>query len=331
MNGVRILICDSDKSYVNALVRYLLGCGQKFFISYLTDPSAYEKEEGAFEIGLMTEEYIRIYENDQVKKLHIRHVIQLCGSAEIGYRTYDSLYKFQSMTAFLDKLSNMEWKTLSPGSRYAGKTRIMGIYSPMRHELELPFALTYARYMSEKGKTIFLDIEENSIMNQLVGREAECNLVDAIYEMEQQGENFRIEVCLESYHGFSYLAPVSNPSELAHIGEKQWLALIHHIQESGFMNIIMLFGTLPQGFLSMLKEMDAIYLLGKAGSYYQTGTLQFAVSVKKMNPTISIQEVLLPLNAGNLSESNYCMEELMDGNLGLFVRNHFGGMQYARA
>ncbi|MDD6667269.1 MAG: hypothetical protein PUE58_04765 [Lachnospiraceae bacterium] len=330
MNGVRILICDSDKSYVDALVRYLLGSGQRFYVSYLTEQAAYEKEEGAFDIGLMTEEYIRLYENDREKKLHIRHVIQLCSTMEIGYRTYDSLYKFQSMNTFLDKLSSMEWKNLPPQSRYAGKTRIMGVYSPMRHELELPFALTYARFLAEKGKTIFLDIEENSILNQLVGREPECNLVDAIYEIEQQKDNFRIEVCLETYHGFSYLAPVSNPSELAHIREKQWLELIHQIQKSSFTNVVMLFGTLPQGFLSMLKEMNAIYLLGKAGSYYQTGTLQFAASVKKMNPEISIQEVLLPLNAGNMSKG-YCMEELMDGNLGVFVRNHFGGLQYARA
>ena len=40
--------------------------------------------------------------------------------------------------------------------------------------------------MSEKGKTLFIDLEENSILNQMIHKTPECSLLDVIYEMEQQ-------------------------------------------------------------------------------------------------------------------------------------------------
>jgi hypothetical protein len=45
-----------------------------------------------------------------------------------------------------------------------------------------------------------------------------------------------------------------------------------------------------------------------------------------MNPDISIQEVLLPLSAGS-ANNDYRFEEMMEGNLGVYMRKSFAGGQ----
>lgn len=330
MDNVRILICDGDKSYVEALVRFLIGCSQTFYVTYDTDPETFDRTRGNFEVALMTEEYIRRLEKKDTGLLHIRHVIQLCGVMETGYRHYDSLYKFQPMSTFVDKLQQVCERQNPVPARYPVETCFHGIYSPMRHEMELPFSLVYSRFLAESGKTLFLDLEENSVLGELTGKASECSLLDVIYELKQQKEDFHVGGYTEQYQGFSYISPVTNPSDLVGILEEEWLALFSSIRRDGYANVVVLFGTLPQGFLNLVREIHVMYLLGKPGAYYQYGTMQFATSVKKMNPAISVQEVILPLSAQSLPEGNG-MTEWVDGNLSVFVRSHFGGKRYAAA
>ena len=326
MDNIRILIGDSDQSYVEALVRFLLGSGKGYGITYYTDPDAFDKDKKAYDVGLLTEPYIRMLEGRDAERIHVRHIIQLCGSMDSGYRVYETIYKFQSMQTFLEKIDGIEMREPHKASRFAVKTEFTGIYSPMRHELELPFSLLYSQIMSEKGKTLFIDLEENSILNQMIHKTPECSLLDVIYEMEQQKKNFRLELCTETFNGFAYIGPVSNPSELVNIVESQWLKLLDACRAAHYNHVVMLFGTLPQGFLNMIKEIDQMLLLGKPGNYYQAGAIQFASSVKKMNPDISIQEVLLPLSAGS-ANNDYRFEEMMEGNLGVYMRKSFAGGQ----
>lgn len=325
MQKTNILICDEDASYALALVRFLVGQKRGFQVTYDTDLASFEKDAGKYQIGLMTAPFIRQMQQEPRGKHKVGNIIQLCGTEETGIEGQECLYKFQAMDEFMDSLLKHEWETPGASRRESGRTFFTGIISPSHHELELPFSLLYARICEETGKTIFLDLEENSILDQLIHRKSESSILDCIYRAETAGKNFRISEYADSYTGFSYIGPAGSPSELSCIEEKQWLRLFDAIRQEHYANAVILFGMYPQGFDLFLPTFDNILLLEKPGDYYKLGRNSFLRYLDRRKEELPVREIMLPMSAGNLSATDYGMEELSRGNLGLFMRRTFSG------
>ena len=61
-------------------------------------------------------------------------------------------------------------------------------------------------------------------------------------------------------------------------------------------------------------------MLGKPGDYYQKSQTKFVEYAQAHYQNAEIHEVMLPMSAGNLVDGTYAIEELIQGNLGMFVR-----------
>ena len=326
MKEKSILICDSDRSYAEALMRFLIGSRKDLRIVCDTSVESFLREKGRFSIALMTEEYLKADENEGSGERIIEHRIQLCGYEEIGYKEYESIYKFQDMDLFLDRLCQIDWEVPAGKRKDAtSETKFTGIYSPMKHELMLPFSILYSRLLADREKVMFLDLEENSILSRLTGRNPRSNLLDCIYDIETSPAGFNLSSYTDVYEGISYIGPVLNPSDLASVTEKQWIELFDKIREADFGKVVILFGDIPQGFDTMLILMDAMIILGKPGEYYKEPEKRFMEFIKKQCDRIEIREVMLPMSAAAVSDDRFAMKDMIHGNLGLFMRKNFCG------
>ena len=90
--------------------------------------------------------------------------------------------------------------------------------------------------------------------------------------------------------------------------------------ETGYDTIVILYGRAIPGFAEMMEGCEEMIVLGKPGDYYRKSQSRFLEYLHTNGIRVQVEEVMLPMSAGNLVDGTYVIEELIQGNLGLFVR-----------
>lgn len=315
-----VVVCDGDEQYVQAFTGYLAEHIPDIDIYFFTEESEYLNCEKNFDIGILGKDYLSITEFS--KKESIREKFYLCDeNIAAEYEHLPMVYKYQSMEIVEEMLKRLLRK--EEESRWKGrknrKTKIFGIYSPISHELSMPFGLSLCQVFREQGRVLFLDIEELSIMSDMTRQKSNNSLMDFMYMLLQE-KMPSVEDYTNSFMGIDYLSPFTNPEEINDIREEQWNELMQQVLSAGYDTVVILFGRTIQGFRRMVLLCDELFVLGKPGDYYRMSQSRFLEFAKREYGETELKEVNLPMSAGNLVEGAYAMEELIQGNLGLFVR-----------
>ena len=323
-----LLLCDSDPAYVRALSQYLASAG--YAVTTYTGIDPFAEDRKPYDLTLLSPDFIECAESFRMQG----QVFALVGSGEEAPAGTMPLYKFQAMDSFLAKLSGRTAAT--------GLPRIITVCSPIYHELRLPFALALARIYGEQARTLFIDLEEASILGDLLaetldgvptdapgGFENGPDLIDLIYRLESSlsdegSESALPEDCVFSYEGFSYLPPAADPLALSEVTKEQWGHLMQAAGKSAFEVLVVLSDHLPGHFAEWYGENAEVILLSKRGDYYRKSERKVEEYLSERLPDVALKEVDLPMSAANLSDGTWYLPSLLDGNLGRFVRDRFG-------
>ena len=208
---------------------------------------------------------------------------------------------------------------------------MIGIFSPISHELQLPYALAVCQICREQGSVLFLDLEEFSVLPEFLGIQntEECRtILDLLYLLE--GENrsqadFKSHV--RQYMGIDYILPFSDPEEMGKILPEQWQRLFAAALGAGYDTVVVLFGRVCQGFCELGGLCQEFLVLSKPGDYYQKSLHSFMAQARGLIGGRSLQLMQLPMSAAGLTEGTYRLEELIQGNLGLYVRRQVDQLQ----
>ena len=325
MNKIRLLIADKDKAYLNALIRYLVSTGNQYEVSGFTEVKDFLEEGNDFQVALLGDEFLEAIEQNPEKKRQFGGILHLAGSMAGEESGYKSVYKFQRMSSFLEQVHGaLDEKKLKKAS-VSGKNgqRIQVIFSPMHHELSLPFSLSMAKLLGEKFQTLFIDMESISVLPQLLERDIRRDLGDYLYHIigkSDDGKN--ITDFLGFYENFYYLAPMKGLSSLASVTVEQWICLLENIARSDFEQIIILMDQTVQGEDALLQSADDILLLGKPGEYYEKSMNAFAAELEAEGLAKKCRQLLLPMSVSQ-QPGEYQMRSILNGNLGGFVRKEF--------
>lgn len=330
-----IVVCDSDEAYVQAFSTYLMGKLQGMNIVSFTSEEAFLESEAVYQIGILSKDFLSVLEFSG--KDMVREKFYLCED-EIAeeYQHLPMVYKYQSMEIVEEMLKRVQQKENSSWWNHGeGKQPYMAvIYSPISHELQLPFALSLAQIYREKGKVLFLDIEELSILQVLTKQQAQRSFVDLLYVMQQEETFGGIDGFTSCFMGIDYIHPFSCPEEMADVEKETWLQFMSLLTKSHYDAVVLLFGRTIPGFREIISGCQELIVLGKPGDYYMKSHSRFMEYANGQWEDVDIQEVLLPMSAGNLVDGTYGIEELIQGNLGMFVRRilrhkeHAGEMRY---
>jgi hypothetical protein len=85
-----------------------------------------------------------------------------------------------------------------------------------------------------------------------------------------------------------------------------------------------------QGFEEIVGGMSELILLGRPEDYYRKSQSKCMMYLKNIDDPPKIQEVLLPMSASNLVDGTYEFGQLLEGNLGNFVKREFEGRNKAK-
>ena len=151
-------------------------------------------------------------------------------------------------------------------------------------------------------------------MPKLIGRNCERNLMDLLYLINtNEGTNVDLSEYVRSFMGFDYIEPFLNPNEISEIDENTWDMLFDSV-------VVILFGRAINGFSKSIERLHKLIVLGRPGDYFRKGQEIFLDYLDRIRLEVPVENIILPMSAGNLSDGTYQLEELLQGNLGVFVK-----------
>ncbi len=317
MKKKNLALCDLDSDYIMKFATYLME-NTDLGVHIFTTPEGFFVDENDYDVTILGEEFKEIA--GFRPKGNMGHIYFLCESS--GYESEDYIYKYQSVDRILDEIDELKKTKVSAGASIKKSdemSKLIGVYSPVNHELQLPFSMALGQVLRTKGKVLFIDLEEISIMPNLLGVDCERNLMDLLYEINTNQE-INIENYVKGYMGFDYIAPFINPNDISEIDEDTWSRFFEMLTKSDYDIVVVLFGRMISGFAGLAEKLDRLYVLGKPGDYFKKGQEIFFDYLRRLSVESMVENVVLPMSAGNLTDGTYQLEELLQGNLGVFVK-----------
>lgn len=312
-----ILVCDEDKEYVKAITAYLMSLNhtnRRLVVTGISEEENLTALSEHFDIVLASESMKESIESkEQVK----RDVLFTLKESREDLQEKD-FYKYQCMDTLVSILFPSIYMERLPDSKDGAF--ITGIYAPSKHELALPYALCLCRELSKEKETLFIDLSEIGVLPSIVGSSTNEDLIDLIFMLENQGFKGDIGNFITEYEGVYLLSSSSSPSQFSYITPAQWKNLFEKIKESGFKNIVVLFGNLVQGFSELAGELKNLVVIKKPGEYFSLAEGMFMDFMENLGLKNLCREVSVPLSISGTLQGPFRMGSLINGKLREYVR-----------
>ncbi len=325
MGYFNILVCDEDSSYVKSLCRFLAWTKEEIRISGYTDLDEFLNSDGEYDLGILGRTFLNEYEK-MMPDVKLKRILYLCEDENDDSQQAESIYKYQSMDTFLDRIYSAirqdDVMRMLSGMK-VDKGSSTGIFSPIWHDLRLPFSVAVTKAKNKDGKALFVDLETISILPELLGRNMENDLMDLLYLMESEGEpEFVLEEYIYYFEGIALLPPMRNPGRISEVTKAQWERLFVTAEKSGY-QLVVLMDQMLQGFEDIVCRMKELVLLGRPEDYYRKSQEKCMRYLSMIGDPPNLHEVILPMSAANLADGTYEFGQLLEGNLGSFVSREF--------
>jgi hypothetical protein len=330
MKKTKMLICDMDVSYLKALVGYLMGDSDEYEITCFSDMDGYISSSNTYDIRLLTRDFIEKEEKDseseedeknKIEKDHDSVDIQLLGAYDTPMDGMKHLYKFQNMNTFMEKLARYTLKKVAERESIRD-SKLIAVYSPSHHRLKLPYSLVYSNICKSNGKILLVDLESNSTLNKMLGKEPAHNITDYMYALstEEEGQETPIGEYVNFCDGLAYIAPVSDPAELWEIENSKWSILAERLKRSPFDIVVMVIGEMGNEINGVMQKLDEIILVEGNDEYSDECLGRFEAYMKRKEINISVQEVRLEDRERDFGRK-FSIEELMHDNPDKWINN----------
>ena len=266
----------------------------------------------------------------EVRELDIGKIIILSeGVHSPELDTYPSVYKYQSSSDVIREVMECygaEKKTV-PGQYTVLKknTEMLGVFSPLGRCLKTSFALTLGQILAKERAVLYLNLEEYSGFEELMGRGFAHNLSDLLYYVRQDNQNLihKMNSMVQSINNLDYVPPVQTPADICGTAWEDWEQLIREIvRDSSYEILILDIGSGIDGTFQMLDLCSQIYMpvLADSISVCKLEEFENLLKVWDFSQVLSkIIKVKPPFHMGNSSMETYT-EGLLWSELGDYVR-----------
>ncbi|MEQ2371045.1 hypothetical protein WMO28_08825 [Blautia sp. CLA-JM-H16] len=322
-------VCDLEVDYAFNFMDYL---NQKknlpFEIQAFTTAEsliAYGKENH-IELLLISDKAMR----REVRELGIGKIIILSeGVHPPELDQYSSVYKYQSSSDVIREVMACygEEKALNPVDFPALKKTmdIIGVYSPLGRCLKTSFALALGQILAKERAVLYLNLEEYSGFEELLGKKFPTNLSDLFYYVRQGNENLihRMNGMIQTVNNLDFIPPVRTPSDIRTVSWKDWEQLLQEITlHSSYEVLILDIGSGVDEDFQLLELCGKIYMpvLKDAVSVCKMTQFENLLRIWNKDTILEKTEKLhLPFHMKNISSESY-VEQLVWSELGDYIR-----------
>ena len=284
MNKLTMAVCDTDEGYRNRFVTYLVEHRSKDIAVHAF--SALESfldsmKDKTFDIAV----FGRGFEGakDVVKERGIpvllltdmvpEQVAESLGYPEDETSWCEQIFRYQPMESILHEI-----QVLTGSGRMAkaaigvhgGRMEVIGNYSPIRHEMQMPFAMVLSEFLAERRKVLYVNLMEHSGFLKLFQLTGEYDMGDVVLRL--RSGRLRPETflkCVYEIQEMHYISPFANPENLHDFSLEDYLGFLNFLEEkTDFETVILDFGCGLEHFGEMLNRCTSIYCLTKSGYFF---------------------------------------------------------------
>lgn len=356
MNKITIAVCDANEVYRNRFVSYLaehkagelqvhafsgedvfLGAARKYRFDVVILGSGFGKaeevmrKEGIPLIVLTDAEVFCVAEDTgyHADTAGEEHTIPPAGGAVKA----EYVFRYQPMDVILHAIWVAAGEMHAPEAGSAKGTagiEVIGVYSPMRHEMQMPFSVVLAEQLAEREKVLYINLIGNAGFMELFHLTAERDLGDLVLCLRNGrlgAGTFRKNV-YELFHLY-YIPPFGNPENLHDFSLEDYRGLIRFLEgQTDFDTVVFDFGDGLEQFAKMLECCTSIYCPVKEGFFFDCQMNQFAAYLAKESDEElcdQLHRVSLPYSARRIHGGGDVLGQLLWSEFGDYVRNYLTG------
>ena len=262
-----LALCDPEEDYAGQLSAYLQSYREfPWEVEVYTGISQLAAGEKQKEVDLLL-----VAESVYAPELPVEAgaTVLLNESGLVRWSSLKNVDKYQPAENVLKELLEIYMEkedNFYPRLCTGQKTRIVGMYSPVRRCLQTSFALTYGQLLAERYRTLYLNFEHYAGMPELLPGEKGRDLSTLLYYMKADQSKFvlRMKVLVQKKGQLDYIAPAYMGQNLIYITVQEWQQLLWRIGESGEYDYIILdLSENMQGLLEILRRCCKVYMLVK--------------------------------------------------------------------
>ena len=334
MAKIKVAIFDADKGYRERFADYLMSykAAEMELAVFTSEQFFFEAlDVDKFHLFVLGGGYEAVLPRARAKKVpvlvlteytqsYVKETIEMLDEQVV----YTS--KYQSMDVITQKmqlLADAKWSRRD--AQVSQQTlEVVGVFSPVRHEMQMLFSLLFARNAGREQKVLYINLLEFSGFSE-VFKDTEYDLGDVILQM--RGDMVKAErflACIYESEGFSYISPVLNPENIREITGEDVQKLLKAVADyTDYRTVVLDIGLNVGDFAEVLLACDRIYCLEKKGYLFEAQTRQFFSYLERAVDTAfleRIRKVEIPGQAKVICGGVNLLEQLDWGDFGDCVR-----------
>ncbi len=237
-----LAVFDTDEEYVTKLMSYMNDSrSMPLEIQGFTDKKRLKDyiSETKVDILLIPEEEL----DDDIETCEAGEMMVL--SEDDGARDsrgHKSICKYQSSENIMREVMcyYAEKPALELSVISSVDTELIGVYSPIRRCYRTTFAFALGQVISEREKTLYLNLEEYSGFNQLLQKNYMSDLSDLLFYIGQKKRNFpcKLASLVEKAGMLDYIPPVIAPVDILSVSRETWILLFNELCSCDYSKIV---------------------------------------------------------------------------------------------
>lgn len=229
MKSGRIVLCDIDAEYAKRLADYFnVTDWMPFRAEYFTDVDKMEQA-----IKMEPPDILLVNERLLKAEYMEYNLVVMCESLMIAEMDSPQLYKYQSAKNIGQEV--LSWYTEHTGKRVvtkgANKCSVYGVYSLDKKREKAILSWEMAKYFSQRGDTLYVNLEVCPGMEQYLGEFSGDNLSDYLFFIRKNRESLGIRLRSVSREKLVILPPIKGWEDVRSISLEEWEYFIHCIKQ----------------------------------------------------------------------------------------------------
>ena len=264
-----------------------------------------------------------------VRDLDIGKVIILTeGVRPPELEAYAGVYKYQSSSQVVKEVMACygKEKSVLPAQTPVMKktTEILGVYSPLGRCLKTSFALTLGQILSRERPGLYLNLEEYSGFEELLGRSFQGTLSDLLYYIRQGEQNISVKLnsMVETMGVLDFIPPVQSPLDIRGAAWQDWAGLLQEILlYSPYETLILDIGSGIDEIFQLLDMCRTVFMPVKPDRISRCKVAQFENLLRVLDyPQVLTRTVKIrPPFYNNIPAGVFRPEQLVWSELGEYV------------
>jgi len=201
---------------------------------------------------------------------------------------------------------------------------VIGVYSPVHHEMQMFFSLLYAQKQAKEKKTIYVNLMEFSGLEEFLGKR-EYDFGDVVLQLRDTVSN---PECLlpyiYEYEGVFFIQPFHNSENVKEITGKDVRLLLQFLADyTDYKRVIVDYGGIMRGFPEALACCNKLYCIGKRGNYFERREEDFFEYVKNVLDETFLERIKtlhLPNYGQAITGGEAFLEQLKWSDFGDLIR-----------